>query len=123
MWYNPDVAKVMHESSWVEPKRTLSAGFHYRFGDLDGAIRDLVQNPVSLTQVARYRMIQRYRRHLQSSSDSYFYLEFVEKRGWNPVFVPFIAFFSYFSWFFVVLTIVFGGVYMQQFVSLFTDPI
>ena len=113
----------MHESSWVEPKRTLSSGFHYRFGDLDGAIRDLVQKPVSLSQVARYRMVQRYRRHLQSSSDSYFYLEFVEKRGWNPLFVPFIAFFSYFSWFFVVLTIVFGGVYMHQFVSLFTDPI
>jgi len=123
MWYNPDVAKIMHESSWVEPKRTLSAGFHFRFGDLDGAIQDLVAKPVSLSQVARYRIAQRWQRHQLTNTDSYFYKEYVEKRGWNPVFVPFIAFFSYFSWFFLFVATLFGSVYVLRFVSLFTDPV
>jgi hypothetical protein len=123
MWYNPDVAKIMHESSWVEPKRTLSAGFHFRFGDLDGAIADLVTKPVSLSAVARYRFAQRWQRHHLTNTDSYFYKEYVEKRGWNPIFVPFIAFFSYFSWFFLFVATLFGSVYVLQFVSLFTDSV
>ena len=53
--YGPDRCKILCESPWIEPERTLSCGYHFRFGSLESALPHLLKNrPGLLTIIFQY---------------------------------------------------------------------
>ena len=41
--YGPETAKLLTESAWISPERTMDFGYGYKFINLDNAIEHLLQ--------------------------------------------------------------------------------
>jgi len=49
--YGADRCKILCESPWIAPERTLSSGYHFRFGTLESALPHLLQNRPGLLRI------------------------------------------------------------------------
>lgn len=81
--YGPDRTKILCESSWISPERTMTMGYHFKYGSLISALDNLMIDTPSLINIIYSNVSEKWLRFCNWMKEWYIYQEFVVVRKWK----------------------------------------